>query len=137
MKKLTIALQVVLVLFFLVPGVMKLLGNPELVAVFEGFGYSTTFMYFIGAAEVLGALGIAIGGRIHRILPYLAMDGLSLIMIGAVYSHVTNGDPITAAVPAGTSLVLMVVYSILLWQKSPPFASKPAIQPEADTPTQN
>mgnify|MGYP001054428215 CR=1 FL=1 len=109
-KYLVVGLQVLLAVFFFVPGVMKLLGNPELVAVFAGFGYSTEFMYFIGVAEVLGVLGILIGSWVHPRIPTLAIGGLMIIMVGAVYSHLTNGDPFVAAIPAIVNIVLLAVY---------------------------
>lgn len=109
-KYITVGLQVLLVAFFLIPGTMKLLGNPDLLMVFAGFGYSASFMYFIGAAEVLGALGILFGKYVHPKLPTLAIGGLLIIMIGAVYSHVSNGDPLSAAIPAVVNIVLLAVY---------------------------
>ena len=109
-KYLPIALQVLLVLLFLGPAFMKLTANPMIVAAFENFGYAPWFMYFIGVAELLGALGIAFGGFIHKKLPVLATLGLMTIMVGAIGSHIVFGDPITAAIPAAVNFLLLGVY---------------------------
>lgn len=109
-KYLPTALQVLLVLLFLGPAYMKLSANPMIVESFNNFGYAPWFMYFIGAAELLGALGIAFGGRIHKKLPILATGGLMVIMVGAIGSHLTFGDPIGATVPAFVFFLLLGAY---------------------------
>jgi len=91
---------------------MKITTNPAMVTAFEGFGYALWFMYFIGLAEVLGALGIAFGAFVDKKLPVLATAGLIVIMIGAIGSHIIFGDPISMAIPAFVFLVLLVTY---LW----------------------
>lgn len=113
-KHLPMTLRVLLVLLFLGPAYMKLSANPMIVANFENFGYATWFMYFIGAAELLGALGIAFGGRINDKLPKLATIGLMIIMAGAIGSHLVFGDPITSAIPAAVFLVLLGLYLRIL-----------------------
>lgn len=45
----------------------------------KGIGMSKTFTIFLGAAEVAGALGVALG-----VLTQLAAFGLILIMLGAI-----------------------------------------------------
>lgn len=129
-KYLVYGLQAVLVLFFIAPGVMKLIGNPALVEVFVRFGYPLWFMYFIGAAEVAGALGIAFGGYINKRLPQLAVLGLIILMIGAVGSHIMAGDPITAAVPAVINLVLLALYMHILKKRPTQAATVQAPTPE-------
>ncbi len=113
-KYLKPALKWLLVLFFIAPGIMKLTGQAAMIEVFTGFGYSTSFMYFIGACEVLGALGIAFGQHVHPKLPKLAIAGLLVIMFGAMYSHISGGDPLAAAIPAVVSIVLLSAYGKLL-----------------------
>ena len=53
-------LLVLLSLAFLFAGGMKLLGNPMEVGMFAHWGYPLWFMYFTGACEVLGAIGLHI-----------------------------------------------------------------------------
>jgi len=119
-------LKWLLVLFFIAPGIMKLSGQAAMIEAFAGFGYSTAFMYFIGACEVLGALGIAFGKRVHPKLPTLAVTGLIIIMAGAIYSHISSGDPYTAVIPAIVNVVLLAIYCKLL-----------SNSPAPETPTTN
>lgn len=72
---------------YLFAGGMKLSGRPEVVANFTRYGHSDAFRLFIGAAEVSGAIGLWIPR-----LAFWAAIGLILIMLGAVYAHVTNGE---------------------------------------------
>ena len=72
---------------FLGSGVTKLMGQEMHVQNFERWGFSTTFMYLIGALEVLGAMGVLI----MKLRP-LAGLGLGLLMIGAVGTHVAFGE---------------------------------------------
>ena len=113
-KYLAYVLQGLLVLFFIAPGIMKLIGNPDLVEVFVRLGYPLWFMYFVGAAEVAGALGIAFGAYIDKRLPQLAVLGLIILMIGALGSHIMASDPITNAIPAFINLILLVLYMHIL-----------------------
>jgi len=76
--------------FMAVSGVMKFVGifiveMPELLANLEKWGYSIAFILFIGANEIIGAIGLLI-------LPTrtLAIIGLLIIMGGAFYTHVVN-----------------------------------------------
>lgn len=115
MKKYTQrALQVILVLLFLGPAFMKLTANPMIVESFTNFGYPLAFMYFIGICELLGALGIAFGGFVHKKLPLMATFGLMIIMVGAIGSHIVFGDPIATAVPALVFLVLLGIHARIL-----------------------
>lgn len=113
-KYFTYGLQWLLVLFFIAQGIMKLTGNVATLEVFAGFGYTIAFMYFIGVCEILGALGIAFGTYVHTKLPRLATVGLSIIMIGAMYSHFSSGDSLAVAIPAIINLVLLGIYLKLL-----------------------
>ena len=106
-------LQILLVLFFIAPGVMKLMGNPMMIETFERFGYSVWFMYFIGAAEVAGAIGIAVGSYIDKRLPNLAAIGLIIVMIGAFASHLMFDDQFSAAVPALVNIGLLSIFLYL------------------------
>jgi len=81
---------------YLFAGGMKLYGPPEVVENFTRYGHSDGFRVFIGAAEVSGAIGLWIPR-----LAFWAAAGLFVIMLGAVYTHVTNAEnpigPIVAA----------------------------------------
>jgi len=102
-------LAVLLALAFGFAGFSKLSGNPMSVEMFDKFGYSALFMYFIGACELAGGFGLVLGQVIDRRLPRLAAFGLLVIMVGAVVSHLLNdANPMTTMVPAVMLSVLLV-----------------------------
>jgi uncharacterized membrane protein len=76
-------LQVVLALLFLFAGGLKLVVPVE--ALGMPFELPAVFVRFIGACEVLGALGLILPGvlRIRTHLTPLAALGLTTIMVGA------------------------------------------------------
>jgi len=73
---------------------------------FNHFGMPIEFMYFIGASEVAGAIGL----QLHRTTTYAAL-GLLLVMIGAIASHLVF-DPVQKSVPA---LFLALLLTLALW----------------------
>jgi len=94
---------------FLAAGSFKLMGAPEMVQGFEKFGLPVWFMYFIGACEVAGAIGLwlklaPVGGVPLRLLAAL---GLAVIMVGAVVTHLIH-DPLSAAAPAALLLAILL-----------------------------
>jgi hypothetical protein len=104
-RALNIAAWVASVLLFVLYSVFaappKLMGDPQAVEGFIKMGYSDAFRLFIGAAEFLGGLGLLIPR-----LAFWAALGLIIIMIGAVYTLVTNGMASNLA-PAVIALVLL------------------------------
>ncbi len=71
------------------------------------FGYPVAFMYFVGACEVAGAVGLLIPR-----LATLAAAGLSILMLGAFVSHLQAGDPMQNAVAPLIALVLLIVVAL-------------------------
>jgi uncharacterized membrane protein YphA (DoxX/SURF4 family) len=61
---------------------------------FIGNGYSHAFAYFLGIAEIAGAAALWIQ-KFSR----LAAAGLIVIMIGAIYTFLHNGEPRQGVVP--------------------------------------
>ncbi len=77
--------QTLAALLFLFAGAMKFVIPVEKMQ--QGpVVFPLAFLYFIGACECLGALGLVLPAltRIHTILTPLAAAGLTIIMIGAV-----------------------------------------------------
>jgi len=105
----TLAATGLLTLGFLGAGGTKLSGAEEMVQNFSKYGLPLEFMYFIGACEVAGAIGLWL--KMSIIVPWplrrLAASGLALIMVGAVAMHIMH-DPIVNAVPAVVFLALLV-----------------------------
>jgi uncharacterized membrane protein YphA (DoxX/SURF4 family) len=81
-------------------GGAKLAGVPQMHESFRLLGLPGWFGYFIGACEVAGAVGLFI-----QPLRALAAAGLCVILVGALYFHVTH-PPLAAGVPALIFLLL-------------------------------
>ncbi len=101
-------LSTVVAVAFLGAGVAKLIGAELAVETFSRFGFTVGFMYFIGAAEVAGGVGLFL----PRLAP-LAAGGLVLVTGGAVVQHAIY-DPMVQALPAATLLVLC---AFLAWAR--------------------
>jgi hypothetical protein len=92
---------------FLFAGVPKLLGAPQVVAVFETIGFGQWFRYLTGGLEVLCALLL--------LIPRLAGVGallLMFVMLGAVGTHLflVGGSPVPA-------IVLLLVMALIAWAR--------------------
>ena len=98
-------LAVVLALFFGLAGVGKLGGGAN--EMFESWGYPAWFALLIGVAETAGAIGLLIP-RTTR----WAIYGLTAIMLGAVFTHVTNGEAAQLARPLIPTLCLWILWKL-------------------------
>lgn len=108
-SKVATAVSVLLTLAFLGAGGMKLSGAPEMIANFEKFGFGVGMMYFIGAAEVAGAIGL----WLPRLAP-LAASGLAIIMVGGTVVHLMH-DPFGEAVPPAVLFILLAYVASSRW----------------------
>ena len=87
----------------------KLIGEEGVVAQFEAFGYAQWFRFAIGVVEGLGAVLL--------LIPRTATWGASLlmlVMVGALYSHLTSG--IGSPVHATRNLVLLGLIAFARWK---------------------
>jgi hypothetical protein len=97
--------QALLAFIFLVAGGIKLILPIEMMT--KQIPLSGAFLRFIGAAEMLGAIGLILPGLL-RILPRLtalAAAGLVIIMIGAVVLTLRTGGIPQALFPLITGLL--------------------------------
>ena len=78
---------------------------PGWVGRFEAWGYPAWFLYLIAALETAGAIGLLI----PRLAPFAA-GGLILIMIGAMYTHLTHDQGIWWNIAYVLSLSIIGVY---------------------------
>ena len=96
----TMVVSGLLTALYLFTGSLKVSGAQEVVDTFTRYGHSDAFRMFIGAAEIAGAVGLWIPR-----LAFWAAAGLIVIMLGAVYTHMTNAEapfaPLVAAVLLG------------------------------------
>lgn len=91
-------------------GTSKVLGVEQMAQSFTHFHLPLWFMTFIGVCEIAGAVGLLI-----RRVSALAAACLAIIMLGAIYMHLTYDAPPMAA-PAAVLLVLM---GFVAWQRRP------------------
>ena len=108
-------LSAVVAVSFLGLGTAKLIGAELAVETFSRFGFSMGFMYFIGAAEVAGAVGLFL----PRLAP-LAATGLVFVTGGAVVQHAIY-DPLVYALPA---TCLLVLCAFLAWARRGELAAR-------------
>ena len=107
--------QGMLAVVFMGAGIMKLTKPRAELAQQKGMGYAAditdTQLKSIGLAEVLGALGLilpwALG--IARALTPLAALGLTLLMIGAVSTHVRRKEAFTAPAILGALALFVAI----------------------------
>ena len=120
-KAKTVGVWVAIVLMslaFLAAGSAKLAGVPMMHAEFATMGLPDWFAYFIGAAEVAGALGLYV-----RQTSAWAAAGLFIITLGAIYFHLTYHVP--SPIPA---IVLAILAAIVFFarRKKAIFVGQPA-----------
>ena len=98
-------LAVVLAAFFGLAGVGKLGGGAN--EMYEGWGYPAWFALAIGVAEAAGAIGLLIPKTTRW-----AIYGLTAIMAGAVFTHVTNGEAAQLARPLIPTMCLWILWKL-------------------------
>jgi hypothetical protein len=95
-------LMAALMLLSAVPDVLRV---PEALSVFKRLGYPPYLLVFLGTAKILGVAAVLAPG-IPRVKEW-AFAGLTFDLCGALYSHLSVGDPPSAWMPAVIGLVLM------------------------------
>lgn len=93
-------------LAFLAAGSAKIAGVQEVLKPFVAMGLPSVFGLFIGTCEIAGAIGLLIPRT--RVL---AAIGLSLIMLGAAYYHISYKAP--SPVPA---FILLALLAATIWR---------------------
>jgi len=78
-------LVALLAMGYLAAAIGKLTGGAT--AMFVGWGYAPWFAMLIGGLEVIGAIGLLVPKTTRY-----AVLGLTVIMVGAAYTHITNGE---------------------------------------------
>ena len=78
--------------FLLITGIADMIKLPEAIVVFKHLGYPEYLLPFIGVAKVLAAIAIVFP-RFPRLKEW-AYAGLTFDILGALYSHISVGDPI-------------------------------------------
>ncbi|WP_432074115.1 DoxX family protein [Streptomyces wuyuanensis] len=110
---LSATLACLIMVIFALLGAAKILAlgpMPELAA---HAGFTTASYRVIGALELAGAIGVALG-PVLPLLGELAGLGLLMLLAGAVTTHVRKGDGLPKLVPATVSAALVAWYLVLL-----------------------
>src|SRR6202162_886811 len=100
-------LQVLAALAFVAAGSGKLLGNPDMIALFDAIGIGQWFRYVTGSLEVLGALLLIVPGKAAFGAVWLAC-----VMAGAVVAHLT----VLHTAPTAP-LVLFALTALIAWER--------------------
>jgi len=95
-------LMAALMLLSAVPDVLRI---PNALQVFTHLGYPSYLLLFLGTAKILGVVAVLVPG-LPRIKEW-AFAGLTFDVTGALYSHLSVGDPPSAWTPAVIALTLV------------------------------
>jgi hypothetical protein len=92
--------------FMLMASVPDVLRLPEAVEIFGHLGYPTYLLPFLGTAKILGVVAVLVPG-VDRLKEW-AYAGLVFDIAGALYSHLSVGDPVSVW---GFALIALVLVS--------------------------
>ena len=106
--------QVVLGLLFVLIGSMTAAGMNMFVESFRQFGYPQWFRIVTGSLEVLGGLGLLVGIWLPW-LTALASAGLTLVMLGAVLTHLRVKDPLNKSALPIVMGALALLVAVSYW----------------------
>ena len=95
-------LMATLMVLSAVPDVLRISGA---LAVFSHLGYPPYLLLFLGTAKILGVAAVLTPGPAR--LKEWAFAGLTFDLTGALYSHLSVGDPASVWMPAAIGLALM------------------------------
>lgn len=95
-------LMAALMLLSAVPDVLRV---PGALSVFKHLGYPSYLLLFLGTAKMLGVAAVLVPG--FRRIKEWAFAGLTFDVSGALYSHLSVGDPPSAWMPAALALALI------------------------------
>ena len=98
-------------IIFLMAASMKIGANWMMIMGFDGYGYPVAFLFFIGYAELFGAISLWI-----RRWALLGAMGLSVILLGASLTHIINSDPIALAGMAYAMTPVMLLITFYHWR---------------------
>ncbi len=104
---------VLMTAFITLSAIPDVLMVPGAVEIFQHLGYPTYIIPFIGVAKLLAVISVLVPG-FNRLREW-AYAGLVIDLVGAFYSHMAVGDPVSLWAPSVVALAL-VVASYFLYQ---------------------
>jgi len=84
----------VMAVFMLTGSVADVLAIPQAAAFMRHLGYPPYLLRFLGTAKILGVIVVCV--PTPRTLKEWAYAGLTIDLSGALYSHLSVGDPVNA-----------------------------------------
>lgn len=103
------ALCLSVALAFVGAGLAKAFYLDGMITFFTHSGYATAFLRFIIGIEVFGGAALLVS---WAALPVIF--GLTIDMIGAVYTHVHNGDPLNDSTGA-IAMLMRIIAILVVW----------------------
>lgn len=101
----------VLAIGFTAAGSAKVADKSVMTKARHHLGLARGAYRLIGAAEILGAIGLILGLLDPLVwLGFFAGCGLLMLMVGAVMAHLRVGDPRAEAAPAAAMAVISFLY---------------------------
>jgi hypothetical protein len=91
--------------FMLMASIPDVLRQRQAIEVFGHLGYPAYLLLFLGTAKILGVIAVLVPGAGR--LKEWAYAGLVFDIIGALYSHLSVGDPVSVWGFAVVGLVLV------------------------------
>lgn len=104
-------------------GIADVMMVPDVIAGMDALGYPQYIAPFIGMAKILGAIAI-LAPKFPRLKEW-AYAGIAVDLLGASYSHASNGDPIGNVV---TPLVIFII-AMASWYLRPSNRKLPDAKP--------
>lgn len=108
--------------FMLLSAVPDVLRIPEAVEIFKHLGYPSYLLPFIGVAKIIGVLAV-LSPWFPRLKEW-AYAGLVFDLIGALYSHLAVGDPLSSWILPVVALALVLgsyfLYRAVFEKQNPP-----------------
>jgi hypothetical protein len=92
--------------FMTLASIPDLLSVPQAVTLFERLGYPLYLLPFLGVAKLAGVVAVLVPGLVR--IKEWAYSGLAIDLTGALYSHLSVGDPVGEWWGALMGLTLLV-----------------------------
>lgn len=109
MKDFYLLFYILVAIFFILNGFVKLFHFPFQKKIWREYGYQLWLMTVVGLLELFCALGLLLG-LVFPIIAFIAAGVLSMLMIGAIYTHLVKAKQQPAkTIPALICLVLLII----------------------------
>ncbi len=114
----TWSLTILFALWIFVAGLSHVVPSYEQIDNFRKWDLSRSFMVFIGICEMLGAIAL-----FFPKLRSFAVLGLTVILVGAIATHITSEELVKT--PSPTIALLMLLSVFFLWRKKRRLSAMP------------